>query len=66
MFYKFYHRLKNDQSGQGLLFTAFFDAVHTALLSVNRYRMKSLAETGRTDAKAVVGDLVKQLSGSAG
>jgi putative hemolysin len=40
--------------GVSLLCTAFFDAVDTALLSVNRYRMKSLAETGRTDAKAVV------------
>jgi putative hemolysin len=37
-----------------LVFTAYFDAVHTALLSVNRFRMKHLAERGRSSAQAVV------------
>ncbi|HVP39623.1 MAG TPA: hemolysin family protein [Candidatus Saccharimonadales bacterium] len=38
----------------GLALAAFFDALDTALLSANRYRMKHLAEHGRADARAVV------------
>ncbi|MBI5836262.1 MAG: HlyC/CorC family transporter [Candidatus Eisenbacteria bacterium] len=37
-----------------LAVTALFDALDTALLSVNRYRMKHLAEKGRRRGQAVV------------
>jgi len=37
-----------------LLLASFFDAVHMALVSVNRYRIKHLAEQHRPDATAVM------------